>query len=366
LPNPLYTRINEHIWVIHGEDQSRFPSGNAILINSQDKLVLIDTNPGFERVESALREITSNNPKKITDIVLSHAHLDHGRGLANIFEENQSMIHAHPDTLQRCEKKARVGLYAGIPKEEVHFFEEFGQSLGFQDKKYPDQNKTPIQDGQIIKFGNIKVLAHETFGHCVHMLDYEIMDGDLRVILSCDFDFSPVPWYGVPQRGDSIDMFIKDIMKIIKRNPSFIISSHRIEPILPKDYEVEFTKYQKILENRTDKAVSLCSDQDVTICEMKNFVYPIEKMKGKYSDAYIHCAQWWDYWLLLAHLEKAWELGKVQCCDAAGDIFLEKCIRQNKYLIRSEFEKKGLNWAITTLKETPLWSIPVKSRWRLI
>jgi glyoxylase-like metal-dependent hydrolase (beta-lactamase superfamily II) len=207
ISDPLFTRISEHLWVIHGKDQARFPSGNAILIQTPEKLVIVDTNPGFERVQSVIQSISSKSCEKITDIVLSHTHLDHGRGIADIFEASQATIHAHPDTLIRCEKKARVGMYAGIPKDQIHYFEEFGQSLGFRDRTYPDQKKHSLFDGDNLKFGNVTVHAHETFGHCVHMLDYEFTDGNQRIILSCDYDFSPVPWYGIPGRGDSIDLF---------------------------------------------------------------------------------------------------------------------------------------------------------------
>ncbi len=132
MPDPLYTQISPHVWVIHGQDHSRFPSGNAVFINSENKFVLIDTNPGYDRIDRAITEITGKSSEILTDIVLSHTHLDHGRGLADIFERSESMIHALPDTLDRCESKARIGLWAGISKENLDCFKRFGEGLGFR------------------------------------------------------------------------------------------------------------------------------------------------------------------------------------------------------------------------------------------
>ena len=137
MPDPLYTQISPHVWVIHGQDHSRFPSGNAVFINSENKFVLIDTNPGYDRIDRAITEITGKSSEILTDIVLSHTHLDHGRGLADIFERSESMIHALPDTLDRCESKARIGLWAGISKENLDCFKRFGEGLGFRDEILP-------------------------------------------------------------------------------------------------------------------------------------------------------------------------------------------------------------------------------------
>ncbi len=183
------------------------------------------------------------------------------------------------------------------------------------------------------------------------MLDYEIFDEDLRCILSCDYDFSPVPWYGVPQRGDSIDLFLTDTSSIIDRDPDYIISSHRIELIPRNQFSIEFAKFKAIIDARTENVIQLITENDTTLQFMNSFVYPLEKMVGRYSEDYICCAQNWDWWLILAHLEKAWEQGKVQCSDAGEDQFLSKCLGKGRYLPRNETEKKGLFWAEATLKE---------------
>jgi glyoxylase-like metal-dependent hydrolase (beta-lactamase superfamily II) len=361
-----FTQLTRHIWIIHGYENSRFPSGNALLIRTMQHIILVDTNPGFSLINSTIKDILGTSSDKITDIVLSHTHLDHARGLADLFEISHAKIHAHPDTLKRCERMTRVGLYAGIPKNDVHYFEEFGKSIGFRDYNYPLDCQHPIYDGEILQFDAIQIKAHETFAHCVHMLDFEIIDGDIRMILSCDFDFSPLPWYGVPQRGESIEMFKKATAELCERKPTFIVSSHRIDPIAPSNFSQELILFNIILENRTTKIINLLKNHPtISLRDIRDFVYPIDKMHTKFSDAYIACAQWWDWWLALAHLEKAWIDGKAECIDPGHDPFLIQCIEEQKYHFRSDNERKGLEWAKLTLDENPPWEIPLKSVWRL-
>jgi len=138
--------------MILGTNKSKFPSGNALFINLNEKKVLIDTNPGEQRISNSLKTQFGLSISDITDIILTHTHLDHALGLASIFEQSNATIYAHPDSLQRCEKKARVGLYAGIQKDQIHHFEAFGNSLGFQDRSYPSNKKFPLHDNETILY----------------------------------------------------------------------------------------------------------------------------------------------------------------------------------------------------------------------
>lgn len=196
------------------------------------------------------------------------------------------------------------------------------------------------------------------------MLDYEILDNGERFILSCDYDFSPIPWYGIPQRGESIDMFKEAASEIVHRNPDCIISSHLEEPIKPEKFKEQLHNYNRILDSRTDTAVQLIGNDEISLQDMIDFVYPVKKMHGRYSNDYVQLAAIWDRWLLLSHLEHAWKENKVQCTYADKDIFLEQCIQAGEYKERSTHERKGIDWAMETLNETSPWELPFKSRWK--
>jgi glyoxylase-like metal-dependent hydrolase (beta-lactamase superfamily II) len=350
--------------MILGPDKSKFPSGNALFLNLKRNKILIDTNPGAERISKFLRSQFDLSLSDITDIILSHAHLDHARGLAAIFERSDSNVYGHPDTLKRCEKKSRVGLYAGIPKKDISHFKAFGKSLGFMDRKYPSSKKFALEEGQEIEFNNIKLIAHETNAHCLHMLDYEIIDGNYRGILSCDYDFTPIPWYGVPQRGKAVNNFKNATKKLVERNADFIISSHRTKPIWREQQEIELKKYLQVIDARTERAIKLLpSNKAIKLKEIDDFVYPISKMEGHYSKDYQICAQAWDIWILLAHLEEGWRLGKVKCIEGDGDKFLEHCIQARRYLPNRVDDMLVDGWAEKTLQEKMPYSLPLNSMW---
>ncbi len=351
--------------MILGEDKSKFPSGNALFINLNEEKILIDTNPGISRISRFLRAEFDLSVSDITDIILSHTHLDHGRGLAAIFEQSNAKIHAHPDTLKRCEKKARVGLYAGIQKDQIHHFEAFGSSLGFQDRSYPSNRKVLLHDNDTIIYDEVSLFAHETNAHCLHMLDYEIKDGNLKIILSCDYDFTPVPWYGVPQRGLAVQSFKSAARELVNKNANYIVSSHRINPIPLKNQKEELNRYLHLIDKRTKKAIDLLpSNKPIKLKDVGDFVYPVAEMGEQYSEDYKICAQTWDYYLLLSHLEESWRLGKVKCIESDGDIFLERCIESNQYLT-NEVNKLLVNgWAEKTLNEKMPFPLPINSLWK--
>ena len=360
MDNP--TRIGEHTWLITGPDKSRFPSGNSLLIMDGGENLLIDTNPGGEELEKVLGSIVPRGIGGITGIILSHTHLDHGRGLAPVFEACNADIYAHPDTLKRCERRARVGMGAGIPKNGITHFEAFGTSIGYRDKNYPADKKKPVFHGEELKTGNVTIRAIETFAHAPHMLHYEINDGGKRILLSCDYDFTMVPWYGVPQRGDGIEMFKDETLKIISSDPDIIITSHRKGPIKRENYSEELNCLFDLIDKRTQRAVHMLDREGSLLRNLKSFLYPIDDMKGRYSEDYIYCAKIWDSWFLLSHLEYAWMLDMVKCVHADNDEFLESCINNGGYMPRDEEGKKGLDWAKRTLLEDPPWTLPLNSR----
>jgi hypothetical protein len=196
------------------------------------------------------------------------------------------------------------------------------------------------------------------------MLDYEIIEGDLKVILSCDYDFSPIPWYGVPQRGAAISSFKSATKQLVDRNANYIIPSHRTKPIAKKEQKKMLNQYFQLIDDRTKQAIELLKNRGpVKLEDVGDFVYPVSKMMGKYSEDYCVCAQIWDYWILLAHLEEGWRLGKVKCINSGGDKFLECCIRAGRYLPNKVQEMLVKGWAEETLREKMPYPLPVSSIW---
>lgn len=360
-------QLSKHTWMITGDNKSKFPSGTAVFIQTQHHRVLVDTNPGYSLIEQFLQNVKNLHVEDITDIILTHAHLDHVKGLGQVFEKAQTNLWGLPDTLQRCEDSRRIGMYAGIPPEEIQHFVNFGQAEGFITRSYPAGLKKPIPPGHPIVFDSVFIKPHVTDAHALRVLDLEIIDDDLHLLISQDYDFTPVPWYGVPQRGAAVLNFIRETREMVAKQPDLIISSHRKNPIKRQEQESELSKYVKVISSRTDQAVTgLSKLGTVQLLEMPEFIYPTSKMGGKYSADYIRLGEIWDRWILLAHLEDAWRQGRVECVDAGGDPFLRECINSGAYNPELVEEYLTRKWCEQTLILRPPYTIPVESTWRVL
>jgi len=360
-------QVSQHIWVITGENRSKFPSGTAVFIHTENYRVLIDTNPGRNGIETFLRRSRKLELGDLTDILLTHAHLDHVKALGQLFKISKANIWGLPDTLARCEDSRWIGMYAGIPPAEIHHFVNFGKEQGFIPRSYPGSSKQPIIPGKVLEFDGVSILPHLSHAHALNVLDLEINDQGNRVIFSQDYDFTPVPWYGVPQRGLSIPNFINEARKIITAHPDYIISSHRETPLKPATYAQELVNYEDVIAARTERVIEYVAKLGAKkLRDLPEFIYPISKMRGKYSEDYIRLGQIWDRWILLAHLEDAWGKNRAECIDAGGDRFLTKCIEDGGY--KPEYVSKYLvsGWCEMTLEGKAPFTIPLDSRWKLL
>ena len=371
--------ISNNVLFIAGTNKSYFPSGNALIIKTQKRLMLFDTSPGSQLIEKALKEQWGKTLSDITDIFLSHIHFDHSHSLAKIFKKTNrtAKIYSSPFTLKRMHDIKNVCVFAGIPPSGFHHMIGFGESLGFENHEYPSQIKAPLEHLNLLTFDekNITILPIESHGHCPNYFAFEIIDGDTKIMFSGDYDFTPVPWYGSTQRGDAIELFIEATKELVARDPDILVSSHRSTPILKKDLPQELKKFLDGIQYRTTKLINSMGVAPMTLKDIPNLVYPIDKMiqmsgeSGKFSDDYIYLATLWDVLMRLSHLEHAWKLGLAKCIDAKGDEHLEKCIKAGKYLPRTGDAYLGLDWARETLEQTPEFleslenKFPMQSKW---
>ncbi|MHA1897321.1 MAG: MBL fold metallo-hydrolase, partial [Promethearchaeota archaeon] len=356
---------------------SRFPSGNALVIMDKKHLFLIDTNPGFNLLKEGFSIIKEHQDPKLKKadirsldgIFLTHPHLDHSRALFDVFSRNKAKIYSHSDTLMRIDNVQKIGLLAGISRREIHYFQEFGKSLGFKNENYDPSRLVSMKHGQEFKFGEISIKAFEFSGHTPHLLVFQIEDleNNLKLIFSADYDFTPISWYGIPLRGYSIKLFLDDLQNILNLNAELFISSHLRNIIEKKNAIEQITKYQEIFEERTKRAIELTPKlNELSLEEYPEFVYPISKMKGRFSEAYIELAKIWDRWILLSHLEYAMVLDAIKCTNPAGDPLLKKYIRERKLISENEARKIENTWCDKSLKLEDIWRIPLESRWTRI
>jgi glyoxylase-like metal-dependent hydrolase (beta-lactamase superfamily II) len=134
---------------IHFRTSNSFDS-NIGLISTEDKKVLIDTGTGMHS-ESLQRDLDrlGTSFKDITDIVLTHSHIDHIGGVMAVLKESDPTIHLH--------------------KTEAEIINSGDMTLTlsshFGVKLPPITIDNLLEEGDIITFGDVNLEVLHTPGH---------------------------------------------------------------------------------------------------------------------------------------------------------------------------------------------------------
>lgn len=202
-----FSQITEDFWMASGRV-------NIFLFKTGDRLVLIDT--GFPREAEKLLAAASTIGT-ITDIILSHVHIDHTGNAARIAAKTGARVWMHP---------ADADLLAqGVPaakgtKPARPFTYLFGpiMLLVYGSKIDPIADTTPLIDDVVIsELGNIHV--HHLPGHTDGQIALEIPSASGKTILFAADVIGNYPRIGLPyvalnknQMHDSIRK-LRDISK---------------------------------------------------------------------------------------------------------------------------------------------------------
>jgi glyoxylase-like metal-dependent hydrolase (beta-lactamase superfamily II) len=154
-----YIKVTPQLW------QLKLGAVNSYLLKTEDGLLLVDS--GYpnktEQLYAAVKE-TGNNPEEIRHLILTHGHIDHAGGAAEIKKRTGARIYAHKIDLELIEKgeAARPGtsLTPGIIPALVYFF-----FIKFGGSKYePVSVDQLLEDGEVFPFcGGIEII--HTPGH---------------------------------------------------------------------------------------------------------------------------------------------------------------------------------------------------------
>lgn len=143
---------------IHFRTSSSFDS-NIGLISSNKKVVLVDTGTGMH--SNDLRRDLKNlgvSFSDVTDIVLTHSHIDHIGGVVAILEESDPAIHLH--------KSEAEMINSG--NMDLTLSSHFGVKLP------PIRIDKMLEEGDTVRFGEVSLEVLHTPGHslgCVCMFE---------------------------------------------------------------------------------------------------------------------------------------------------------------------------------------------------
>jgi glyoxylase-like metal-dependent hydrolase (beta-lactamase superfamily II) len=136
---------------IHFLESMSFDS-NIIYIDGGDHHVLIDTGTGLnaQKLDQNLRRL-GTSAEKITDVVLTHSHIDHMGGLFPILASASPRIHLHREEADRINSGDM----------EVTLADTVGAELP------PIRIDHPLEEGQTLDFGDVSLQVYHTPGHSI-------------------------------------------------------------------------------------------------------------------------------------------------------------------------------------------------------
>jgi glyoxylase-like metal-dependent hydrolase (beta-lactamase superfamily II) len=145
---------------------SRSMDSNITFIRSGNSHVLIDAGTGmnYHALDKNLQNLGSSL-SQITDIVLTHSHIDHIGGVIPIVEEGSPKIHLHKAEAEPINKGNMSQTLSNT----------FGVDLP------PLKIEGLLEEGTILEFGDIKLEVYHTPGHSLGSICMMILDTGILI-----------------------------------------------------------------------------------------------------------------------------------------------------------------------------------------
>ncbi len=158
----MFDKIADSIYFL----VSRSMDSNITFIQSGDHHILVDTGTGmnYAALDKYLQNIGSSL-SSITDIVLTHSHIDHIGGVIPIVESWSPKIHLH--------KAEADPINSGNMNQTLA--DTFGADLP------PLNIEGILEEGTILDFGDIKMKVYHTPGHSLGSICLMILDTGILI-----------------------------------------------------------------------------------------------------------------------------------------------------------------------------------------
>jgi hydroxyacylglutathione hydrolase len=158
----MFDKIADSIYFL----VSRSMDSNIMFIQSGDHHILVDTGTGmnYAGLDKNLQNIGSSL-SSITDIVLTHSHIDHIGGVIPLVELGSPKIHLH--------KAEAEPINNGNMNQTLA--DTFGVDLP------PLNIEEILEEGTILDFGDIKMKVYHTPGHSLGSICLMILDTGILI-----------------------------------------------------------------------------------------------------------------------------------------------------------------------------------------
>ncbi|MGQ4910897.1 MAG: MBL fold metallo-hydrolase [Candidatus Thorarchaeota archaeon] len=152
----MFDQISESIHFM----VSRSFDSNIGFIRSGDSHVLVDTGTGLQaaHLDKALNQLGSSLDA-ITDVVLTHSHIDHIGGVIPLLESGDPTIYLHRAEAERI-NKGDMSRTLGAT---------FGVDLP------PFKIEGILEEGSLLEFGDVRLRVYHTPGHSAGSITMEVI-----------------------------------------------------------------------------------------------------------------------------------------------------------------------------------------------
>lgn len=238
----MFTRVVDQVYIAAPQDHGNFPSSFSFYIDEEIP-TLIDT--PLTVWSQAFKASLGDRPVK--RILSTHYHRDH-TGCNHLFPEAD--VWAHPaDIPAMVSREAFINYYGFDQYADQALTDEMMSWLNWHPSRITDE----LQDGQVIKLGDMDLTVIHTPGHTPgHCVFYWEKQG---LLFSGDIDLTSFgPWYG--NINSDITQLITSIEKVIDLNPRVICSGHK--GVIETNVRSRLIKYLDCIlekENRILKAL---------------------------------------------------------------------------------------------------------------
>jgi len=320
--NALTAKGLDHIKVVIGERNGRFPHCNTIFI-ADEVNAIIDPGAGKKTLEKLLRNY------RVDLVINTHYHFDHIR-FNYLFKGAEVQLNKYDASCFKsldalAERLGILEVYGirGVKKWKRTISRESREPLGPTPKDRHEwilstsRLDGEYEDGTVFDFGATKAKAIHTPGHTAGFCCFYFPDE--KMVYAADIDITSFgPWYGGSD-GD-IQLFLDSMEKVAKLNADIYVTGHETGIVRKPEFLARLGKFKSKIFKRDTNILEFLRRRKNGVAlpdiASEGLIYGREFL----VDEWIYM---WERVMVRKHLERLEGLGFVY-------------LRGNKYRVKEE------------------------------
>jgi glyoxylase-like metal-dependent hydrolase (beta-lactamase superfamily II) len=279
----------------------------AYLLPHADGVALVETGPGstFPTLQARLAD-RGLTPADITEVMLTHIHLDHA-GAAGHLAEHGATIYAHHVGGPHLSNPERL-----LASAERIYGDDMDRLWG-EMRPVPEDQLVALEDGETVPLGDRNARALDTPGHASHHMSYVVED----VCFTGDVGGVRVPgetYVELPLAPPEIDLgaWRESLSRLRTARDRYDLT--HLAPThfgLNEDISAHLDRLQKAIDATEEWAATTFPTWDGDDAELREAV--TEWMRGLATEAAVDAEAWERYelanpsWMAALGLRRYWE-----------------------------------------------------------